>query len=89
MKTILITVRGGVAEVVEKSVPKGVWVEIVDFDNLEDLGGPVRPQLSRAARMFIRKVDKELAIKLRRKCAPLAPPTPTRWQAASHWRLKS
>jgi hypothetical protein len=31
---ILITVQGGVAEVCEDTVPSGVVVEILDFDNL-------------------------------------------------------
>lgn len=32
---IFITVQGGVAEVCEDTVPSGVVVEVLDFDNLE------------------------------------------------------
>ena len=32
---IFITVQGGVAEVCEETVPSGVVVEVLDFDNLE------------------------------------------------------
>ena len=32
---IFITVQGGVAEVCEDTVPAGVVVEVLDFDNLE------------------------------------------------------
>ena len=36
---IFITVQGGVAEVCDDTVPDGVVVEVLDFDNLE--AGPV------------------------------------------------
>ena len=32
---IFVTVQGGVAEVCEDTVPRGVVVEVLDFDNLE------------------------------------------------------
>ena len=32
---IFITVQGGVAEVCEDTVPSGIVVEVLDFDNLE------------------------------------------------------
>lgn len=32
---VVITVRGGIAEV--EQCPKGIEVEIIDYDNLEDL----------------------------------------------------
>ena len=32
---IFITVQGGVAEICEDTVPAGVVVEVLDFDNLE------------------------------------------------------
>ena len=32
---IFVTVQGGVAEVCEDTVPAGVVVEVLDFDNLE------------------------------------------------------
>ncbi len=38
MKKIFITVSGGVAYVVEDTVPPGYTAEIVDFDNI-DAGG--------------------------------------------------
>jgi len=34
-KTILITVSGGVAEIASR-IPKGIDVDILDFDNLKD-----------------------------------------------------
>lgn len=61
MKPILVVVKGGVAEVVEDTVPNGVTVEIIDFDNLEDLGDPTTPKFSRTAKKFIRQVDPDLA----------------------------
>jgi spore coat polysaccharide biosynthesis protein SpsF (cytidylyltransferase family) len=35
-KIIFITVSGGVAYVCEDTVPAGIQVEIIDFDNLND-----------------------------------------------------
>ena len=35
MKKIFITVSGGVAYVMEGTVPSGYKVEIIDFDNIE------------------------------------------------------
>jgi hypothetical protein len=35
MKKILITVSGGVAYVMEDTVPPGYVAEIIDFDNIE------------------------------------------------------
>ena len=32
---IFVTVQGGVADVCEDTVPRGVVVEVLDFDNLE------------------------------------------------------
>ena len=32
---IFITLQGGVAEVCEDTVPSGIVVEVLDFDNLE------------------------------------------------------
>jgi hypothetical protein len=34
VKKIFVTVRGGVAYVVEETVPLGYELEIIDFDNL-------------------------------------------------------
>ena len=65
MQTILVIVSGGVAEVVEKSVPRGMTVEIIDFDNLQDLSGPFTPKYSRSAQKYIEHVDKHLAARLK------------------------
>lgn len=35
MKKIFVTVNGGVAEVIEGTVPEGYEVEIIDFDNIK------------------------------------------------------
>jgi hypothetical protein len=67
VKTILITVRGGVAYVVERTVPNGIEVEIIDFDNFldaEDLNDPTIPDFSKVARDYIRRTDKEVAARL-------------------------
>ena len=32
---IFVTVQGGVAEVCEETVPEGIVVEMLDFDNME------------------------------------------------------
>jgi len=34
VKKIFVTVRGGCAYVIEDTVPRGVAVEIIDFDNI-------------------------------------------------------
>jgi len=65
MRTILVTVRGGVAEVVDKTLPKDMDVEIIDFDNLQDLSGPFTPKFSRSAQTFIEREDKHLAARLK------------------------
>lgn len=55
---ILVRVDGGVAEVVESTVPDGVVVEIVDFDSLKtDLFGDSRDwkYLSPEAKAFALK----------------------------------
>jgi predicted DNA binding CopG/RHH family protein len=67
MKTILVVVRGGVAYVVEETVPKGIAVEIIDFDNLQDtqdLNDPTTPEFSKIARNYIERTDKEVAARL-------------------------
>lgn len=64
MKPILVIVRGGVADVVEDTVPNGVTVEIIDFDNLEDLSDPTTPKFSWTARKFIERTDPQLARRL-------------------------
>lgn len=67
METILVVVRGGVAYVVEKTVPKGIEVEIIDFDNLqepEDLFDPTTPKFSNTAMDYIKQTDKQVAGRL-------------------------
>jgi hypothetical protein len=65
VRNILITVSGGVADVVEKTVPKGIRVEIIDFDNLQDLSDPTTPKFSNAAQKYIEGEDKKLAARLK------------------------
>ena len=65
MRNILVTVSGGVAEVVEETVPKGMTVEIIDFDNLRDEGDWPPPKLSKAAMDYVEKEDGELAARLK------------------------
>ena len=70
MKTILVVVRAGVACVVEETVPRGIAVEIIDFDNLqevEDLNDPTTPEFSKIARNYIERTDKEVAARLASK----------------------
>jgi len=38
MKKVFVTVSGGVAYVVEETVPIGYEIEIIDFDNIKDGG---------------------------------------------------
>ena len=67
MKTILVVVRGGVAYVVEETVPKTIAVEIIDFDNLqdvEDLNDPTTPEFSKIARNYIERTDRDVAARL-------------------------
>jgi spore coat polysaccharide biosynthesis protein SpsF (cytidylyltransferase family) len=52
-KIIFITVSGGVAYVCEDTVPAGVRVEIIDFDNLNDSPDEHR-RLSPEARAYVR-----------------------------------
>jgi hypothetical protein len=58
MMTILVVVHGGVAEVVESTVPQGYEVEIVDIDNLKE-GDPVE-NLSDEAKTFLQREWPEL-----------------------------
>lgn len=57
-KLIFVVVRGGVAEVIESTVPDGVEVEIIDYDNLaadpEEFNN-----LSAAAREQVRAWERE------------------------------
>ncbi|HEV2351496.1 MAG TPA: hypothetical protein VG028_16810 [Terriglobia bacterium] len=51
---IFVTVSGGVAYVCEDSVPSGIVVEILDFDNLREAPADME-RLSPAARTYIRQ----------------------------------
>lgn len=53
MKKIFVTVSGGCAYIMEDTVPAGVVVEIIDFDNIE--GGDEFP--SKEAREYCSKYD--------------------------------
>ena len=56
---ILVTVSGGVAEVVPETVPAGIAVEIIDYDNLKDGGATELAKLSKTARAFVAKEKRE------------------------------
>jgi hypothetical protein len=62
MKHIFVSVSGGVAEVAS-SVPKGISVEIIDYDNLRD-GPEDWSKLSVAAIKFVRRREPELERKM-------------------------
>jgi hypothetical protein len=67
METILVVVRGGVAYVVEETVPTGIGLEIIDFDNLQEveyLNDPTTIEFSKTARDYIDRTDKEVARRL-------------------------
>ena len=49
---ILVTVSGGVADYVPETVPAGITVEIIDFDNLNDDPTFTLAQLSPVARRY-------------------------------------
>lgn len=49
---ILVTVSGGVAEVVTETVPDGIAVEIIDFDNLKNDPNHELAKLSPVARRY-------------------------------------
>ena len=49
---ILVTVSGGVAEVVPETVPAGLTVEIIDFDSLKDDPKRELAKLSPVARRY-------------------------------------
>ena len=65
MRNIPVTVCGGVAEVVEEIIPKGMTAEIIDFDNLRDEGEWAPPKLSKAPMDHVESVDEELAARLK------------------------
>jgi hypothetical protein len=52
MQRIFVVVRGGVAEVVESTVPAGVEVEIIDFDNFAEAPEETLAYLSHDARVW-------------------------------------
>jgi hypothetical protein len=53
-KTIFVTVLGGVAEVDSTTVPEGVEVEIVDFDELDEPETDYLKLLSVKARAYVK-----------------------------------
>src|SRR5712692_4640381 len=52
-QSILIAVDGGVATVIDTTVPAGFEVEIIDYDNLKEAPEETINSLSAAARKFI------------------------------------
>lgn len=52
---ILVSVEGGVAEVVDSTVPPGIEVEIVDFDNLKEDGSTTMARLSPEAQAYAKE----------------------------------
>lgn len=52
-KHILIVVDGGVAEIIQDTVPDGYEVEIIDYDNLREAPEATLRQLSDEARAFV------------------------------------
>jgi len=52
-KTIFVTVLGGVAEVDTTTVPEGVEVEIVDFDELDETDTDYLTRLSVKAGAYV------------------------------------
>ena len=58
-QVILITVHGGVAEVVEETVPKGFAAEIIDWDNLEADPQEEFYRLGPEARAYVVREDPE------------------------------
>ena len=53
MKTILVTVDGGVATVIDSTVPEGYQVEIIDYDNLREAPKETFARLSKDAQAFV------------------------------------
>jgi hypothetical protein len=53
-KSIFVTVRGGVAEVDDSTVPEGILVEILDFDDLSAAPETAK-QWSPEARAYAKK----------------------------------
>jgi hypothetical protein len=49
---ILVTVRDGIAKAVESSLPKGIKVEVIDYDAIEQYGLRAFNRLSETARTF-------------------------------------
>jgi len=58
-RIILVSVYGGIAEVVAKTVPDGVKVEIIDIDNLK--AGDSLRKLSKTAKKWLKSEWPELA----------------------------
>jgi hypothetical protein len=54
MRPIFVVVNGGVAEVDESTLPSGVEVQIIDYDNLKEGGAAELAKYSRAAQAYIK-----------------------------------
>jgi hypothetical protein len=52
-QSILIAVDGGVATVIDRTVPAGFEIEIIDYDNLKEAPEETIINLSAAARKFV------------------------------------
>jgi hypothetical protein len=49
---ILVTVHDGVAKAVQSTVPKGITIEVIDYDAIEQYGRRSFSRLSKAAQRF-------------------------------------
>jgi hypothetical protein len=52
---VFVVISGGVAEVVSETVPAGMEVEIIDYDNLKAGGANELAKLSPAARVYVKE----------------------------------
>jgi hypothetical protein len=62
-RTILVTVNGGVADVVDASLPSGITVEIIDYDNAEQSGREWFQALSAEAQGFVLADDPDFQLR--------------------------
>jgi hypothetical protein len=65
--TVVIVVHGGIADVVDSTVPKNLQVDIVDIDNLQETTAEDFRQgsLTHAGKDYLRKEWPELARELK------------------------
>jgi hypothetical protein len=59
---ILVSVSDGVAEVIDSTVPKGIEIEIVNFDNLRESGREEFAKLSKAAQEYVLADDPDFQL---------------------------